>query len=92
MHSGENIRLLNNRKIRIAMKKFIIRLLIALVVLVVVVVVAIGLFLDSAIKRGVETFGPKFTKVDIKLALRPALPALRLRLDQGAGGRQPRRV
>ena len=49
------------------MKKLIIRLLIAVVVVVVLVVLAAGLFLDGAIKRGVETFGPKFTKVDIKL-------------------------
>jgi hypothetical protein len=49
------------------MKKLIIRLAIALVVLIIIVIVAVGLFLDSAIKHGVETFGPKFTKVDIKL-------------------------
>jgi uncharacterized protein involved in outer membrane biogenesis len=49
------------------MKKLIIRLLIALVVVVVLVVLAAGLFLDGAIKRGVETFGPRLTKVDIKL-------------------------
>jgi uncharacterized protein involved in outer membrane biogenesis len=49
------------------MKKLLIRILIGLVVLVIVVVVAIGLFLDSAIKKGVETVGPQITKVDIKL-------------------------
>ena len=49
------------------MKKLIIRLLIALVVVVVLAVLAAGLFLDGAIKKGVETFGPKLTKVDIKL-------------------------
>jgi hypothetical protein len=49
------------------MKKLIIRLLIALVVVVLLAVLAVGLFLDGAIKRGVETFGPKLTKVDIKL-------------------------
>jgi uncharacterized protein involved in outer membrane biogenesis len=49
------------------MKKLIIRLLIALVVVVILAVVAVGLFLDGAIKKGVETFGPKLTKVDIKL-------------------------
>lgn len=49
------------------MKKLLIRLLIALVVVVVLVVVAIGLFLDSAIKKGVETIGPQVTKVDVKL-------------------------
>ena len=49
------------------MKKLLIRILIALVVVVVIVVVAIGLYLDTAIKRGVETIGPKITKVDVKL-------------------------
>ena len=49
------------------MKKIILGILIALVVLVVVVVVAVSLFLDSAIKKGVETYGPQFTKVDVKL-------------------------
>ena len=49
------------------MKKLIIRLLIALVVVIILAVLAVGLFLDGAIKRGVETFGPKLTKVDIKL-------------------------
>jgi uncharacterized protein involved in outer membrane biogenesis len=61
------------------MKKWIVRLLIALVVVIVVVVVAVGLFLDSAIKRGVETFGPKLTKVDIKL------DSVRLSLLSGSG-------
>ena len=50
------------------MKKILIRLLIALVVVVVLVVVAVGLFLDSAIKKGVETIGPQVTKVDVKVA------------------------
>ena len=49
------------------MKKWIIRILIAVVVLIVVIVVAIGLFLDSGIKKGVETVGPMLTKVDVKL-------------------------
>jgi hypothetical protein len=49
------------------MKKLVIRLLIALVVVVILAVVAVGLFLDGAIKKGVETFGPKLTKVEIKL-------------------------
>ncbi len=49
------------------MKKLFFRLLIVLAVLVVLAVVAIGLFLDSAIKRGVETVGPMLTKVEVKL-------------------------
>ena len=49
------------------MKKILVRVLIALVVLVILGVVAVGLFLDKAIKSGVETFGPRLTKVDIKL-------------------------
>ena len=49
------------------MKKIIVGLLIALVVVVVLAVLAVGLFLDKAIKSGVETFGPKLTKVDVTL-------------------------
>ncbi len=49
------------------MKKIIIRILIALVVVVVLVFVVGALFLDQAIKKGVETFGPKLTKANITL-------------------------
>ena len=49
------------------MKKLLIRLIFLLVILAVLAVVAIGLFLDSAIKRGVETVGPMLTKVEVKL-------------------------
>src|SRR6185436_2752949 len=49
------------------MKKLLTRLLIALVVVFILVVVALGLFLDGAIKKGVETLGPQIAKVDIKL-------------------------
>ena len=49
------------------MKKLLIRLAIALVVVVILAVVAIGLFLDSAFKKGVEAVGPQIAKVDIKL-------------------------
>ena len=49
------------------MKKWLIRGLIAVVVLLVVIVIAVGLFLDGAIKRGVETYGPQLTKVSVKL-------------------------
>src|ERR1035437_10029823 len=61
------------------MKKLIIRLLIALVVVVILAVLAVGLLLDGAVKRGVETFGPKLTKVDIKLQ------SVSLSLLSGAG-------
>ncbi len=49
------------------MKKLLIRVLIGLVVAVILVVLAISLFLDGAIKRGVETVGPMIAKVPIKL-------------------------
>jgi uncharacterized protein YacL len=61
------------------MKKLIIRLLIALVVVVILAILAVGLLLDGAVKRGVETFGPKLTKVDIKLQ------SVSLSLFSGAG-------
>jgi len=43
------------------MKKFLIRVSIALIILVVLGVVAVALFLDSGIKRGIETVGPMLT-------------------------------
>src|SRR5690349_11115539 len=49
------------------MKKIIFRLLIALFVLFILALLAVRLFLDAAIKRGVETVGPMVTKVDVKL-------------------------
>lgn len=49
------------------MKKFIIRLLIALVIIVVLAVLGVTLFLDRAIKAGVESIGPKVVGVDVKL-------------------------
>jgi hypothetical protein len=49
------------------MKKAIIRILIGLVVLLIAAVVIAGFSLDGIVKRGVETIGPKLTKVDIKL-------------------------
>lgn len=49
------------------MKKIIIRSLIVLVVLIIVAVVAVGFFLDSIVKKGVETVGPEIAKVDVKL-------------------------
>jgi uncharacterized protein involved in outer membrane biogenesis len=49
------------------MKKIIIGIGIGLVVILIIAVVAIGLSLDRIVKTGVETFGPKLTKVDVKL-------------------------
>ena len=53
--------------INVLMKKWIIRIAIAVVVLLILAVVAVALFLDSGIKKGVETVGPMLTKVDVKL-------------------------
>lgn len=49
------------------MKKWIIRLLLVAVIAVVIVVVVIGLTLDGAVKKAVETVGPEIAKVDVKL-------------------------
>ncbi len=49
------------------MKKVILGGLVAVVVLLVISVVVLGLSLDGIVKRGVETFGPKLTQVDVKL-------------------------
>ena len=49
------------------MKKKILRIAVVLFVLVLAAIVAIGFFLDSIIKGGVETVGPKIAGVDVKL-------------------------
>ena len=49
------------------MKKKLIKIAAVLVVLLLLVVVGVGFFLDSIIKSGVEAFGPKIVKVDVKL-------------------------
>ncbi len=49
------------------MKKILIRVAIVVAALVVLGVLAVSLFLDGAVKRGVETFGPQMTKVSVKL-------------------------
>src|SRR6266481_2504086 len=49
------------------MKKLFIRLLLVLALVVIVAIVWVHFFLDGTIKRGVETYGPKLTKVEIKL-------------------------
>jgi uncharacterized protein involved in outer membrane biogenesis len=49
------------------MKKILFRLIVLVLILAVIAVVGIGMFLDSVIKRGVETLGPMLTKVEVKL-------------------------
>jgi hypothetical protein len=49
------------------MKKILLRVGIALLVILILAALAVNLFLDGAVKRAVETFGPRFTKVDVKL-------------------------
>lgn len=49
------------------MKKLLIRIVLVLLVLLVAAAVIVGLTLDSAVKKGVETYGPEFTKVTVKL-------------------------
>jgi uncharacterized protein involved in outer membrane biogenesis len=61
------------------MKKIVIRLLIAVLVLIVLAVLAVSLFLDGAVKRGVETIGPRLTKVDVQLK------SVKLSLLSGSG-------
>src|ERR1043166_3801208 len=61
------------------MKKIVVRLLIGLAVLMLLAALATHLFLDGAIKRGVETIGPELTKVDVKL------DAVSLSVLSGAG-------
>ena len=49
------------------MKKILIGALVVVVILIVVAVIGVSVFLDGAIKKGVETIGPEIAKVDIKL-------------------------
>jgi uncharacterized protein involved in outer membrane biogenesis len=49
------------------MKKIWIRIVIGLVVLLIAAVLVAGFSLGGIVKRGIETIGPKLTKVDIKL-------------------------
>ncbi len=49
------------------MKKFLVWSGIGVVVLVVLAVVAVSLFLDKAVKKGIETVGPQIAKVSVKL-------------------------
>src|SRR5579864_2104169 len=49
------------------MKKILVRICIGVLALIIVVALGLHFFLDGAVKRGVETVGPKLTKVDVKL-------------------------
>ena len=61
------------------MKKIILGILIAIVVVGIAAVVGVALFLDSGLKKGVETIGPQVTGVDVKL------DSVRLSLWSGSG-------
>ena len=61
------------------MKKLLIRLFMVLVVLLILAAIGVHFFLDGAIKRAVETYGPQITKVDVKLK------AVNLILFSGSG-------
>ncbi len=49
------------------MKKLLLRIALGLLVLILLVIVTLSLFLDRAIKTGVETAGPRLAKVDVRL-------------------------
>ena len=49
------------------MKKILIGMVALVGIVVTAIVVGVALFLDSGIKRGMETLGPQLTKVDVKL-------------------------
>jgi len=49
------------------MKKFLVRGIIVLIILIILAALGVHFFLDAAIKRGVETIGPRVTKVDVKV-------------------------
>jgi hypothetical protein len=49
------------------MKKIALRILIGVLVVVIIAVICVGLFLNTLVKRGIETVGPMVTKVEVKL-------------------------
>lgn len=49
------------------MKSKLVKIAIVLVVLVIIAGALVGIFLDSIVKKGIETVGPQVTKVSIKL-------------------------
>src|SRR5204863_1175523 len=49
------------------MKKLILRIALGVVILVIVALVVVFFSLNSIVKRGVETVGPKLTQVDMRL-------------------------
>lgn len=49
------------------MKKLVVRIAIVVVVLLIAAVIGATLFLDSIVKKGVETVGPQITRTDMKL-------------------------
>jgi hypothetical protein len=49
------------------MKKLLIKILVILAVLGVIAIIGIALFLNSIIKKGVETVGPRVAQVEVKL-------------------------
>ncbi len=61
------------------MKKILVRLFLVLIILLIVAAIAAHFFLDGAIKRGIETYGPSLTKVSVKLK------AVNLMLLTGSG-------
>jgi uncharacterized protein involved in outer membrane biogenesis len=61
------------------MKKLILRVGIGLLVLLILAVLAVNLFLDGAVKHGIETIGSQLTQVDVKL------DAVKLSLLSGSG-------
>jgi hypothetical protein len=61
------------------MRKIIIRILIGLFVLFVIFCLVVSFSLNGAIKRGVEVYGPRFTKTDV------ALKSVNLSILSGSG-------
>lgn len=49
------------------MKKILLRICIVILALIIMVTLGVHFFMDSAVKRGVETVGPKLTKTEVKL-------------------------
>jgi hypothetical protein len=66
------------------MKKIFIGIVALIVVMVTTIGVAVTLFLDSGIKRGVETLGPQLTKGCCQTGWRQYFAVIRLGPNQGS--------
>src|ERR1043165_6006064 len=65
LYAQGDVSTINRRKV--LMKKLVIRIALGVVILVIVALVVVFFSLNTIVKKGVETVGPKLTQVDMRL-------------------------